>query len=164
MRDHGRAETALKYGGRTERDTDTGEYQCQPDVAGTPHRVDVRDTEQDSLEQNRQDGPHPTEEPAQDEPAEHELFDDRGGDHGRRRGGDQIRPVGIELTDALDIATQWDVEGEDDRRHHRLGRDRSQPGERSPSEVAPAEPPSDRCQPAGAPATTNVPPHANDGP
>ncbi len=113
-------------------------------------------TEQHTLQEDRWDRTHATEEAAQHQTPKDELLDDRRCDHGRHQGRDQIGPVSIEIAGSVEIAAERDVEYQDHCSQHRLRHDGDDPRERTPSEIAPTELPPQRRQSAGAPPSAHV--------
>ena len=63
-----------------------------------------------ALQDHRGDPVHAAQQAAQDDAAEHDLLDDRGGDDGGDGLGDDVGPVEVDVADVVDVARQRDAQ------------------------------------------------------
>ena len=112
----------------------------QPDVAGTPGRVDVGRAEQDRLHSDRRPHREDRTQAAQQHAPEDEFLDERRGDHGGDEQRHEHPALTAEIVERFGVARHRDVEGQDRHPDGQLTGDRRQPGHRAPTGIGPSEP------------------------
>ena len=94
-------------------------------------------SEQHALEDDRQHRRRRAPQPAQHHAAEHHLLHDRRGDDGGDHDRHDVRPVRLQVGDAVGVVGDRHAEADDDGGDHDLCAERREPDHRAPPEVGP---------------------------